>query len=590
MSDPTPRRRRSERTEQLYTARMLPDEEQYTQNQPSFDSIRFDDLKPVSPFARPKDPQPAADASAFMPNEPEPAYDLSQYTPNEQEEIQAILTQQPAPEKPREEISFETDHSALTANLSAYYRRAANVSQQEEDDPFADARWSSRKFIEPVRKESPVQMMPAEDAMPTTANIYRPLDASWAEEDRQSMMDEEEFFSYQVQEEDLPAPGKRRRKQHTLKNVLLIAAVLVLAGIGVYLFRDQIFPQEATPSPTYQVQTTPRPVRGYDAAPAVAISADASQSISRISGTLDMEPTMVNESNILTRNQREDGLFDFYLFAAKDGRLLGYYDGLDAEGMLPLKDGGFYVAMPPYLIDKDGKVMVSTKGLEELTGHSMTVGPMMNGWAQIVADDGDSNLINADGETLSRLWFSRSFPMTGDATVGYADTGNLSTPETRYTLYIATAEGNTVKWRDAADDQGVVACAMGLAYLQNGELYLLDQVVQNPAADPLLTTDQLTVYADCDAMVVRDPQSGKYALYVHGEQHYDFLYDSILPVESEIAWQGTTFNGPAGQATVLSVRGAAYPLPLSHYFVLTRDGAQEHVALSTGSNCPIILD
>ena len=289
----------------------------------------------------------------------------------------------------------------------------------------------------------------------------------------------------------------------------------------------------------------------------------------------------------VNRSQREDGLYDFYLFSG-DGQLLGYYDGLKQDGMCPMQGGGFYVDMPPYLVSAEGNALISVRGLENTLNHTFSLRPIMNGYARIIADDGESNFIDRDGRLLSRLWFSRSFPMTGTESVAYVDTG-VEGSATRYTLYVLDGKdaGNAVKWQDAADDQGVVTCALGMAYLQSGELYAL---VEDPAALPLCTTANVRFYTDCGAVVVQDAATGKYALYVNGEQHYDYVYDSILPVESDVRWQGDILTGTAGQAMVLAVSGAKYPQPLSHYFVLTRDGAQEYVALSAVTNCPILLN
>ena len=92
------------------------------------------------------------------------------------------------------------------------------------------------------------------------------------------------------------------------------------------------------------------------------------------------------------------------------------------------------------------------------------------------------------------------------------------------------------------------------------------------------------------ALVVKDAQTGKYGLFVAGEQHYDFIYDSIRPVECDIEWAEKVISGPGGTFTVHAVTGATYPQPLSHSFVLERDGQFEYVALSTQSCYPIRLE
>ena len=91
-------------------------------------------------------------------------------------------------------------------------------------------------------------------------------------------------------------------------------------------------------------------------------------------------------------------------------------------------------------------------------------------------------------------------------------------------------------------------------------------------------------------MVVRDPESGKYGLYVHGQRQYDFLYDAIAPAESDLQWRTDAYQGTGGTAALRYVSGAAYPQPLSHYFRLEKDGEEQYVALSTASACPVELN
>lgn len=48
-------------------------------------------------------------------------------------------------------------------------------------------------------------------------------------------------------------------------------------------------------------------------------------------------------------------------------------------------------------------------------------------------------------------------------------------------------------------------------------------------------------------------------------------------------------QGANGALGINAVAGADYPQPLSHYFVLEKDGQVEYVALSTNSAYPIAL-
>ena len=595
-------RRRSERAEQLYNARMLPDTD---------DSIRYEPSPAEDRAARRRQAyQQRMMETAQPPMQPadQRRYDETRFTPNESinaewdpAELSAAPVQPEWPqyeEAPAQEPAVhktvempvlppetqDSTRSSLAANLSAYYRRAANVSAQEEDDPFSAFDWDAAK--PQSREEDGSESDPA-----ASVNVYRMQEASWAQEERQTMLTGEDADGYQVKTEERQKPAKRRRKKRLLKRTLLVLAAVLLLVAGAVLYLSQQKPQTVqTAADNVPFATpTPQPIKGYNAAPALTVSHRTNQAIEDISGPVEMATCAVTENNVLTRSMRADGLYDYYLFAS-DGRLLGYFDALTATGMHPVSGGGFYVDMEPWLVDEEGHAMLPLEGLEASMGSPLTLRPPMNGWAGIRTADGESNFINREGQLISRLWFCRSFPMTGSETVAYVDTG-VEGSQSRYTLYVIGSgeDGVSVKWQDGADDQQVVASALGMAYLQNGELYRLADLLEDPSAAPLLTTPNVRFYTDCDAMVVQDPVSGKYALYVNGQQHYDFVYDSILPVESDIRWQGDILTGQTGQAMVLAVAGATYPQPLSHYFVLCQNGAEEYVALSAVSNCPVLL-
>ncbi len=556
-------------------------------------------VQPISPFARPAaaeapaNPASRAEAyAAYGKDEPEPAADpflspLTEAAPTQVYTAARYQLQQPDDPADAETTGDEAmGRSALAANLSAYYRRAANVSREEEDDPFTPMDW-------PAPGEDGAWAAQPEDSGEPAVNVYRMQEASWAQEERETMLGGEEAAGYQVSTEDQTKPGKRRRKKRLIRRIVTLAGILALAAVAAFLYLS------SRPAPASQptaadapvITPTPAPVRGYDAAPAMAMADKTSQAIDAISGPVEMAACAVTGSNVLTRSMRADGLYDYYLFAS-DGRLLSYFDGLTAADMHPMQEGGFYVSMPPYLVDEEGRAMVELAGLEQAAGSSVALRPLQSGWAQVLADDGESNFINRQGQLISRLWLCRSFPMTGaPLTAAYADTG-VESASGRYILYLldGRSEGAAVKWKDAADTREVVAAAMGMVYLQNGELYSIESLLDDPAAQPLCVTDEVRFYADCNAMVLRDPATGLYALYVNGQQHYGFVCGSIRPVESDMRWQGETLTGDAGTASVLAVKGADYPLPLSHYFVLTRDGAEEYLALSATSNCPVLTD
>jgi hypothetical protein len=56
---------------------------------------------------------------------------------------------------------------------------------------------------------------------------------------------------------------------------------------------------------------------------------------------------------VIQRVAHRGGRHDYYLFAAGTGQLLGYYEGLGANGFLVCPDDVYYIAQPPWLIDEN---------------------------------------------------------------------------------------------------------------------------------------------------------------------------------------------------------------------------------------------
>ncbi|MDD3337010.1 MAG: hypothetical protein PHI98_16130 [Eubacteriales bacterium] len=583
------RRQRSDRLRQLYEARTLPiDEENVAEgaSQPLEPVLLQNEKQQKPQFTAPQLPY-----EAFEPNEePQPpkpplfsdAY--SHYTPNEPEQI-------PTPKLPDEMDEPGAVSKALpkpeqlSANLSAYYRMAG-VQQTAADKQAYPAAPSAvnngTNWLEQLHDEP--EQQPA-----APLNVYRPREVDWGQAEQRE--NGESRVGYQVEEEQ-DKPRRRRRKHHILR-LLIAVFILALLAAGIYFYQKplgeliaSITGQPAATEALYTAVTTPAPIRGYDAATEVQISQKSSAAISQISGSLKMERYIVTETAVVTRNARADGLYDFYLFSATDGKLLAYYEAMEANGMIPLAQGGFYLSQSPYLITDSGSAMIRTAEMERLVGESLVLHPLINGWAIVSNENGTlQNYVNASGQLLSQLWFSKAYPMTGEKTLAYVDTGNLVDTDARYGLYVADAQGTAEKWRESASMSDVVATACGMVYFDSGELYLLNQLDA-----PLLSTSEVKVYVDCDAMVVRDSLSGKYGLFVHGEQHYDFTYDSIEPVSSDIVWDVQRREGTGGTAELYYVSGASYPQPLSHYFLLKTGDTEEYVALSSSSNCPMIVE
>ena len=547
-SAPRRRSRRSEQAQHLYTARAAyPLEEQ--------DEWAPESLPGYEP--EPETPLPYEEPTAW-----------SGYAPNEETYV-----------------GYTPNEPEALPQYAAYYSREGAGADESAQPAFAPP-----PKMDFYGYESQIQMdEPAEEHAPS--NVYRPRQVTWADEAREEVLAESEL-GYQVREEEHPK-RKRRKRRHMLRNVLIFLLALLLLGAAALYFWQPVMEwlqqEEILPEPTeepFEVVVTPEPIKPYDAAQPSEI-ADATQTaIADLSGSVQMENAIVTDNSIVTRHLRPNGKYDFYLFTAAEGRLLCYFEGLGPYDMIAQEGGSFYVAQEPYLIAQNGSTLIKTASLEETLGEEMLLHPLYHGWSVIESKtDGSANYINTAGQLLSTLWFSRTFPFTGDCTVAYVDTGATADPDQRYLLYVLGTDGMMSRWLATPDMQDVTAAACGMAYMQNGDLYQLPDT-----SAPILNTPEVRAYLDCDALVVRDAQSGKYGLFVRGEQHYDFVYDSIRPVDSDIQWAEKTLSSEGGRFTVLAVSEQSYPLPLSHSFVLERGEQREYVALSTESSYPIRLD
>ena len=521
--------------------------------------------------------------AAYRPNEPDDAV----YQPNDETVYASYLPNEPAdedaqylPNEPQEEYGGYTPNEE--PDYAAYYSREGAEQEKEAEPAFAPPP-SMRQYAfehQTWEEEEP------EDAY-TAGNVYRPRQVTWAEEEREQAIAQSDL-GYQVQEDAKPV---RCRKRHTLRNVLIVLLVLALLLGAAWLMRDRlaemfgitVFTTLPTETPAAAI-TTPEPVRAYDAAPVAAVSDTARSSIARLSGTLEMDNYIVTDQHIVTRNQRADGRYDFYLFTA-EGRLLCYFEGLEALDMIPQAFGGFYVQQAPWLVTAGGSALIRTADVEAAINESVFLHPMYHGWAVVESEaDGHANYVNAEGKLMSSLWFSRTFAFTGTHTLAYVDTGSMGEND-RYLLYVIGEDGRMTRWLSAGDMEDAVAAVCGMAYMKDGSVYHLPDTAQ-----PICQSPEVTAYLDCDAMVVRHPETGKYGLFVHGEQHYDYAYDAIHPLKSDLAWDEKTMGRSGALLTLKAVSNAVYPQPLSYSFVLEKDGESEYVALSASSSYPIRLD
>lgn len=558
--------------------------------------------------------QPAYDESMYAPNEEvgqapayaaydQPSHDEGLYTPNEDAAPAYETYNQPSydagaymPVNRTEAIADAYEEAQSEASIpqvtpvdfSAYYRKD-DAADSGDAEPF---------FAPPIKLKNDEAYVnddydqAQDNPQMARGNVYTPLEPTWAKSARMRSIGSAGDIGYQVQDEQ-DRPHGSRRKKRTIRVLLILAIVLVLAAGAVYILRDKIPAAIQTitgvQTPTDDAFTpvvTPEPIKGYDAAPGTAMAGLAQTAISEISGSVDMETYAVTQSQIIARNARDDGTYDFYLFSAAEGKLLGYFEGLGANDMMPLEGGYAYVKQSPYLLNASGSALIRTSGIEEMMRQNVVLHPILNDWAIIKTEDGlSANYINLEGQLISNLWFARQFPFTGDQTVAYVDTGNVADVETRYLLYVLGQDGSMTKWKSAATMGEVIGSACAFAYMDTGNLYLLPNT-----QEAVCVADSVDVYLDCNAVVARNIENGKYGLFVDGEQLYGYEYDQIQPVQSDMQWDKRILSGTRGSFTVHAVTGATYPQPLSHYFLLTKDGQEELVALSTESTFPILLD
>ncbi len=578
-------RARDEATEHFYTARPVlgaPEEEEAWDGQ---DGSFFQEAA-REPWA------PQAPGFPYAPNEPwEPGAEnlsfpaLEAYNPNEASgDWVDCVPEEPDPEW--EEASQDGAEApqlpAWTSPASSYYCRPS--VRQEGEDPGETAFAPPPKLAHMLWEE-PLEEPASASAAPKR-NVYQPREATWAQTARMNDL-ALQGAQDQVEATKDKSRAKRSKGRKARRVLAAVCAVAVLGG-AAYLGRDWLSQQIALLTGAETVSAGQQgagdapalPDKGYDSAPQPRLGAKAQQGIAAVSGTLEMEPVAVTTANVLTRTPVGGDLYDYYLFAGTDGRLLAYFDALPATDFIAQPNDSFYVSKSPYLLNSQGKALIRPEAYRQAAGEGAVLGPLENGWALIRNAAGTKfNYISAEGKLLSALWFARAFPFWGERTLAYVDTGNLAKPEERYSLYVLSREGEMDFWRHAADTREVVNAACDLALLTSGELVRLADLTT------VALVDEAAAYLDCEAVVAKERDSGKYGLFVGGEQHYDFAYAQIAPVPCEIQWD----QQGEGPWVNYAVTGAQYPQPLSHYFRLQKPNGQEQVALSTRSCCPVLL-
>ena len=556
--------------------------------------------------------EPAWNEADYLPNDPPaaPPRRAAAARPAIAQDAQA----EPARENPYARLTWDETAYAEPASPQGRRGRASAYDAPIAEDsasmaPAASARSAnpyarppadapdglpdlSARFAPPLKFELPKRLYDEPEeavfAPPGQPNVYQTRRPAVPAAENLAYDPTPRGDAYRVEADDQSL--RRRRRLRALRRTGIVLLLLALLGGAAYWNREWLLAQVGTLFGKEAAETVHQaigvqaqtPVKGYDAAPALQAGDGAKRGINAVAGNLALEPYAVTEHNVVARRPMADGTFEYYLFAAQNGQLLGYYEGIQDNGFSVCPDDVFYVQESPYLIDSQGLPLIDAARYQQAAGADAALGPMIGGWS-VIHDQVDHcyNFINAQGNLLSPLWFAKVFPFTGSMTLAYVDTGNVTVPEERYALYTLSRSGEMKLWQHAADMEGVAGAAAGMALMASGDLVRLETT---PVT--LCQSDDVTVYADCGAVVARDRQTGKYGLFVGGEQQYDFAYDTIAPVAQDIAWSGST----QGAFRLLAVSGMPYPLPLSHYFALTRDGAQEMVALSTMSVYPLLLE
>ena len=394
---------------------------------------------------------------------------------------------------------------------------------------------------------------------------------------------------YQVRSETPHGPRGGRRSRRGFFIFWIVLLLLLVIGLGTYIFRYQVlelignvFGEETvwllSPTP---VPTEPEPeLPAYVEAEPETVKARIRQEIDAVAAGLDLETDAVTQSAIIARTDNPDGTSDYYLFAADNGRLLGYYAGL--REMIPCSDDIFYLGVEPYLITAQGFPLTDLSQYVRTTGGDVRLSPMLGGWALVIGPQGDMfNYIGADGELISSLWFAKAFPFTADTTFAYVDTGNTADPDHRYALYLLSAEGETKRLSFAKDMEGMLQSVCGVAFMANGEMR-----TQTANMALIGNTDQATAYVNCGALVVRDRETQLYGLFVDGVQQYPYAFDSIEVMPSDLVWA----EDESGFVTRRTVEGHAYPLPHSYRFVLKQGDTVQFVSIAAVSQFSMPLD
>lgn len=475
--------------------------------------------------------------------------------------------------------------TAAKPNLDALYHRkpilppssgTVSVSTGEPEMQFAPP----PKFSFPQAAQAPVQppQIQGEFAAPAQLRtIYSKPPALRTEQDTPLPSGQRDPY-YQVEAPAVPvAPPKKRNVPLIILSILLGLVILVLLG---YLLREPL-------SALFQGEQTETaaviPTAAYDPAPKAELSDSVLRKIDDIASGVPIEVYAATQRRIIARAEVGDALYDYYLFSA-EGALLGYFENMRADQVLALENEITYVAEAPYLYDQNGRAILDMDNYRHLLDSEPVVGPVMNGWA-IISDREQTkfNFVNTSGQLFNTLWYSKVYPFTCQSTLGYVDTGAQGGIGERYYLYQLSADGTSTMLQRCADMRGVEFAASQMVLWSGGDLCALNQ----PEV-ALGNVSEIRCYPDCRMVAARDRQTGKMGLFLDGKLMYDFLYDDIAPVASDLDWLTNT----KGAVTLCTLGGEAYPAPLNCYFMLSLGDGGDVVGFAVASRypCPMELD
>ena len=381
---------------------------------------------------------------------------------------------------------------------------------------------------------------------------------------------------YQVESERKQEKGKSG-KGKWLWILLAAAAVTAVAVLGFALFSgNEELPPDTIPTATQVIaasQPSSPAVRSFVYSGMTEVSDEARQAISAISGSVVMENAFHTAANVVTRNQREDGLYDFYVFDSQ-GRLLCYFDSLNKTDVFGGENGTIYARQKPYLLQSDGQPLIPAGQLRQIASGDYSLMPIHYGWSLIRREsDGLWNLVDTKGTPLAELWMKELFPFTGKYTLGCVDTGNTGSEE-RYIWYIFGQDGSSTRWFAAGQEHAVSAVFCNLAFLSDGRMYDLGNVEK-----PLSLSARAVVYPDLDAAVLWG-ENGKCGMWIQGKLCYDYAYNSIEAVDGELRWDTVAAVAPGIGLRVYTLAAGNDKRPVSCTFVLNGDQGTEYASLS----------